>query len=250
MPRRHDRGPRRTLGAPGWTRRHRHLAMALALAAVVVLGAAGTVAAYYVTHSGPGAAQVSQAFEVELQPTAPGTYQVYLPIPAGKDGKAAPGFTLEVLEGAPRFGVVRTEHGLALSVRAEGPVKLRAEGPMPIRLSLDDVPSKHPQFRFWGFLGRDAAGPVLLKLEVREHTHTADWSKHTDVARSILLQLPLEPNGWQVVKATHLFDFAAGSGYSGGFPRVVIAAFGASVAGFYPPLGLLVLRWRRRDRAA
>lgn len=225
--------------------------MALLLTLGVVLGASASVAAYYVAHTDAPDGSVTRAFVVELRPTAPGPYQVFLPVPAGIDGKAAPAFALLPLEGAPRFGLVRTEHGLALSVRAEGPVKLEAQGAMPVRLSLDDAPSKYRQFRFWGYLGRDAPAPVLLKLEVREHRHTADWDQHVDVQRAILLQDPLEPSGWQVLRATHVFDFAAGGGYGDEFPRVVLGAFGASVAGLYPPLGLIVVgAWRRRGGEA
>lgn len=219
--------------------------MALLLTLGVVAGAGGAAAGYYLVHSDAEDARVTQVFTVELQPTAPGAYQVFLPVPS-RNGQAAPGFALQLVEGEARFGLVRTEHGLALSVRAEGPVRLAAAGELPMRLSLDDVPTKHRQFRFWGYLGRDAPAPVLLKLEVREHNHTASWDRHMDLQRSILLQDPLEPDGWQVLRATHVFDFAAGLGYGGAFPRLALGAVGVSAAGLYPPLGLIALGWRRK----
>lgn len=222
--------------------------MALLLSIGVLAVAGGAAAGYYLDHREAPEATLVRSYAVELQPTAPGPYQVYLPVPAAPGGKVPAGFALTATEGQARFGVVRTEHGPALSIRAEGPVRLTAEGDLPLRLSLDDVPSKHRQFRFWAFLGDDAPGPVLVKLEVREHHHTAGWDRHSDVQRSILLQDPLEPAGWQVLRATHVFDLRTGPGYGAEFPRLALGAVGLSAAGFYPPLGLIALGWGRRER--
>jgi hypothetical protein len=138
---------------------------------------------------------------------------------------------------------------LALRVRAEGPVKLVTDTHIPIRLTLDDARFSFRQFKFWIFLDRDAAGPVLVKLEARQRHHTEDWERHLDTSGAIVLQEALEPVGWQVVKATQLFDIAYGQGFRGGFPRIALGAVATSLTAMYLPLGILAVGWVQRRRA-
>lgn len=186
-------------------------------------------------------------YAVELSPTQPGPYRVLLPLPS-EDGRAAAPFALRIVEGAPRFHISQTGHGPALDVRAEGPVKLVAEGALPLRLSLDDRGASFRQFRFLAYLAPDAEGPVLVKLEVRERQHRSSWEQHVDASRAIVVQQALEPEGWQVTKATHHFDIAARKGYGDDFERVALGAVGVSAASLYGPAALLLLGAVRRPR--
>lgn len=208
-------------------------------------GAAGSAAAYWASHHDRSEQAVDRTFVVELAPSQPGSYEVYVPVPATKEAKPMPGLALRVEQGAPRFALVQTEHGAALSVRADGPVKLRAEGAPPVRLTLDDGSFSFRQFKFWSYLARDAPGPVLVKVEVRQFVHAADWDQHADAGKAILVQEPLEPVGWQVVRATQLFDVSYGSGWGAEFPRMALGAGAVSLGALYLPLGLVVLQARR-----
>lgn len=224
---------------------------ALAIAGAMVAGAAGATAGYWLLHQAPESVERAD-FKVEVAPTEPGgAYVVYVPIPAERDGTPAAGFGLLVLDGAPRFGLVQSEHGMALRIAGEGPAKLVAQGPLPVRLSLDDVSFAFRQFKFWAYLDRDASGPVLLKVEVRASSHHADWDVHRDNSKAIVVQEPLEPKGWQVVRATQLFDIAYGAGYGDNFPRIALGALATGLAGLYAPLSMVAVgAWRQRKAAA
>jgi hypothetical protein len=221
--------------------------VATLVAGGVIAGAASTTAAYYLGHVERSDTLQVKDFTLELQPTTPGPYQVTVPIPVGQDGREPPGFALRVVEGSPSFRLVSTERGLGLFIAADGPVKLAGRGDYPVRLSLEDPHATFKQFRFFGHLAPGAAGPVLLKLEVRERTHTANWELHADAGKAILLQEPLR-GGWQQLKATHLFDVHARGGWGDEWPRLALGAAAAGTAALYLPLGV-VLRsaWPRRD---
>lgn len=230
----------------GGRRRVPRLTLALLLAGGVIAGAVGTASAYWLGHHERVEQLEVRDFHVELAPSAPGPYQLYLPVPADKAGQPAAGLALRVLEGHPRFALVQTEHGVALSVRGEGPLKLAASGPLPIRLSLDDLTFSFRQFKFWSYLAPESAGPVLVKLEVRVREHAADWERHLDTSKAILVQETLEPEGWQVVRATQLFDISLATGWGAGFPRMALGATMASAASLYAPLGVALLGARPR----
>jgi hypothetical protein len=202
-----------------------------------------------VLHKDPEALHNAE-FKVEVAPSRPGSYVLYLPVPGDAQGKSAPGFGLRVVEGAPNFGLVQSEHGVALRIAADGPVKLYGTGDLPVRLTLDDVHFSFRQFRFWAYLGRDAPGDILVKVEVRERDHNQDWEKRLDTSRAIVLQEPLEPKGWQALRATQLFDIAYGGGYSDGFPRVAIAALMTTALAGYVPTGMVAFGWWRARREA
>jgi len=234
--------------------RGRFHALPLALAALllssgVIVGALGAVAGYWVMQQDRHERFAQASYDIELAPTGPGNFQVLLPVPMGADG-AVPGLTLRVMGGAPSFALVTTPHGLALSVRADAPVKLHAEGALPVRFSLDDVAAHFKQFSFWSFLDPAAQAPVLLKLEVRQRTHQADWELHVDAGKAIVVQQALDPKGWQVVRATQLFEVHAADGFGGGFPRVALGAATVSLASLYAPASLVVLAAVRPRRSS
>lgn len=221
--------------------------LALLLAAGVVAGSAATVAGYWLLHHGGREDVAARSYLVELAPSEPGRYEAYVPVPVEKDGGVARGLALRAVEGEPEFLLVGTRHGPALRVKAEGPVVLLAEGALPLRFSLDDERFRFRQFKFWSFLGPGAAGAVLAKVEVRERRHTEDWEQHLDVGRSIVVQEALEPEGWQVLPATHYFDVALEGGTGAGFPRLALAALTVALGSLYLPLGAAVLRAGARD---
>lgn len=227
-------------GGEAATAHGKRLAWALLLALAIMALAVGSTAAFWLSNQGRTEALEVAEFRVELAPTTDAPYQVFLPIPSAQ-GRAPQGFALRIEEGEPHFRLVRTEHGIALAIDAQGPVKLAGQGPFPVRLSLDDIPGKYRQFKFWAFLHPDAEAPVLVKLEVRARSHSEAWEQHVDLSRAIVVQEPLRPEGWQVVRATQLFDVAASKGYVSELPRVALGAVGASAAALYIPAGVVLL---------
>jgi hypothetical protein len=198
-------------------------------------------------HAGP-AREVLRTYTLEVEPTQPGSYLLYLPIPMAPGGAPPAGFALRALEGAPRYGLVQTEHGPALRLAGEGKAKLEGAGPLPWKLTLDDPSFAYRQFKFFAYLGRDAAAPVLVKVAVEERTVEKGWEKHSDLGKTIAVQQVLEPVGWQVVKGAQIFDVSAQRGYEAGFPKVALGSLVAGLGALYVPLGMVVAQaWRRRE---
>lgn len=226
--------------------RVRWVTLAFLLAGLVASLSLGSAAAYWALHTRTTEEVSVRSYSIELVPSAPGRYVVYAPVPVDTQDAAPRGFALRVEEGAPRFGLVKTAHGVALSVAAEGPVRMSVEQPLPLRFSLDDPSFSFRQFKFWSYLSHDAPGPVLAKVEVRERAHKANWTHHLDTGRAIVVQQALEPRGWQVVRATQMFDVRLETGHEAEFPRIAMAAAAAGAGAFYLPLGLVVVGAVRR----
>jgi hypothetical protein len=165
---------------------------------------------------------------------------LYVPIPS-QGGAPAQGFGLRALAGQPQFALVQTEHGPALRIQAQGPIKLEGDGTLPVLLSLEDPQATYSQFRFLAYLDRHAPGPVLLKAEVRAVDHNTTWERHIDLARAIVVQQSLQPVGWQPVLATQLVDIGVADGYAAAFPRVAMGGLAVAVAGLYVPGGMVLL---------